>query len=42
MAGAWIAMALDAPLWVTLAFVGVFLVKTALDIAFMAYYQKRM
>ena len=42
MAGAWIAMALDAPLWVTLAFVGVFLLKTALDIAFMAYYQKRM
>ncbi len=42
MAGAWIAVALDAPLWITLTFVGVFLLKTALDIVFMAYYQKRM
>lgn len=42
MAGAWIAIAFDAPLWITLAFVGVFLLKTALDIVFTAYYQKRM
>ena len=42
MAGAWIAIFFDAPLWITLAFVGVFLLKTALDIVFTAYYQKRM
>ena len=42
MAGAWIAIFFDAPLWITLAFVGVFLLKTALDIMFTAYYQKRM
>ena len=42
MAGAWIAIFLNAPLWVTLAFVGVFLLKTALDLAFIAYYQRKM
>ena len=42
MAGAWIAIAFDAPLWITLAFVGVFLLKSALDIAFTVYYQKRI
>ena len=42
MLGAWISIFFDAPLWITLAFVGVFLLKTALDIVFTAYYQKRM
>ena len=42
MAGAWIAIFFDASLWITLAFVGVFLLKTVLDIVFTAYYQKRM
>lgn len=42
MGGAWAAILLDAPLWVTLAFVGVFLLKTVLDLAFIAYYQRRM
>ena len=42
MGGAWAAILLDAPFWVTLAFVGVFLLKTVLDLAFIAYYQRRM
>ena len=42
MGGAWAAIILDAPLWVTLAFVGVFLLKTVLDLAFIASYQRRM
>ena len=42
MGGAWAAIILDAPLWITLAFVGVFLLKTVLDLAFIAYYQRRM
>lgn len=42
MGGAWAAIILDAPLWVTLAFVGVFLLKTVLNLAFIAYYQRRM
>ena len=42
MGGAWAAIILDAPLWATLAFVGVFLLKTVLDLAFIAYYQRRM
>ena len=42
MLGAWISIYFEAPLWITLAFVGVFLLKTALDIVFTAYYQKRM
>lgn len=42
MAGAWIAVFLDAPLWITLTFVGVFLLKTILDLVFMAYYQRKM
>ena len=42
MLGAWISIFFVAPLWITLAFVGVFLLKTALEIVFTAYYQKRM
>ena len=42
MAGAWLAIFLDAPLWVTLALVGVFLLKTVLDLVLMAYYQRKL
>lgn len=42
MAGAWAAIFLDAPLWITLSLVGVFLLKTVLDFVFMAYYQRKM
>ena len=42
MAGAWTAIFFNAPLWVTLAFVGVFVLKTILDILLMAYYQRKM
>ncbi|BDF58961.1 hypothetical protein CE91St36_17780 [Christensenellaceae bacterium] len=42
MAGAWICIVIDAPLWVTLLLVGTFLLKTILDLVLMAYYQRRM
>lgn len=42
MAGAWVSIFFGAPLWVTLAFVGVFLLKTFLDLALVAYYQRKM
>ncbi len=42
MGGAWVSIFLDTPLWVTLSFVGVFLLKTVLDFVLMAYYQRKM
>lgn len=42
MAVAWIAIFLDAPLWVILAIVGVFISKTILEMCLMARYQKEM
>ena len=42
MAGAWIGIFLDAPMWITLLLVGIFLLKTVLDFIFMSYYQKKM
>ena len=42
MVAAWIAIFLDAPLWVILAAVGVFLFKTILEMCLMARYQKEM
>lgn len=42
IAGAWLGIFLDAPFWLTLLLVGVFLLKTILDFALIAYYQKRM
>lgn len=39
---AWAAIFLDAPLWVTLAAVGIFLFKTILEMCLMARYQKEM
>ena len=45
----WVLMALalvllfaDAPLWMTLACEGIFLLKTTLDLILIAYYEKRM
>lgn len=42
MAGAWISIFMDAPLWVTLSFVAAFLLKTVLDFSFLAYYSQKM
>lgn len=39
---AWAAILLDAPLWVTLALVGAFLVKTVAETILTAHYQKVM
>ncbi len=42
MAAAWAAIFWDAPLWVTLSFVGAFLLKTALDLILCAFYRHKM
>ncbi len=42
MAAAWAAIFLDAPLWVILAAVGIFLFKAILEMCLMARYQKEM
>lgn len=42
LAAAWMAILLDAPLWVILAAVGIFLCKTILEMCLMARYQQRM
>jgi hypothetical protein len=42
MAAAWVCIFLEAPLWITLSFIGVFLGKTALELYLMSYYDKRM
>lgn len=42
MAAAWLSIALDAPLWVTLTAVGVFVGKSALEWCLMARYQRQM
>lgn len=42
MTTAWIAILLDAPLWVTLALVGAFLTKTLLETILTVHYQKVM
>jgi len=42
IAAAWAAILLDAPLWVTLALVSAFLVKTVLETILTAHYQKVM
>ena len=39
---AWLAIGLGAPLWVTLAAVGVFLAKSVLELCLMARYQREM
>lgn len=42
MAAAWAGIFLKAPLWMILAFVGIFLFKTILELCLMAKYQKEM
>ncbi len=42
MAASWVAILLDAPLWVILAAVGIFLSKTFFEMLLMARYQKEM
>ena len=39
---AWISVGLGAPLWVTLAAVGVFVAKSVLELVLMARYQREM
>ncbi len=42
MAAAWVAIFLDAPMWLILSAVGIFLFKTILEMCLMARYQKEM
>lgn len=42
MAAAWAGIFFNAPLWMILTFVGVFLFKTILELCLMAKYQKEM
>ena len=42
LAAAWISVGLGAPLWVTLAAVGVFVAKSVLELALMVRYQREM
>lgn len=42
LAAAWVAIFLDAPMWVILATTGVFLSKTIIEMCLMARYQKKM
>lgn len=42
LAGAWVAIAMDAPLWVSLAATGLFLVKSIVELVLILRYQKEM
>lgn len=42
IAAAWVAIFLDAPLWIILAAVGIFTFKTMIEMCLMAKYQKEM
>lgn len=42
LAAAWVAIFFDAPLWVILAAVGIFLFKTILEMCLTAGYQRKM
>lgn len=42
MVMAWVCIFLDAPLWMTLTCIGIFVAKTVLDLFLTAYYEKRM
>lgn len=42
IAAAWVAIFLDAPLWIILAAVGIFTFKSILEMCLMAKYQKEM
>ena len=42
LAAAWLSVGLGAPLWITLAAIGVFVGKSVLELCLMARYQKQM
>lgn len=42
LAAAWLSVGLDAPLWITLAAIGVFVGKSVLELCLMVRYQKLM
>ena len=42
LVAAWVSIGLDAPLWVTVAAVGVFLAKSFLDLFLIFHYRKQM
>lgn len=42
MAAAWLSIGFGAPLWITLAAVGVFLGKSVLELCLMVRYQREM
>lgn len=42
MAGAWVTIIVGAKLWITLLLIGVFILKTAVELLFIAYYQRKM
>lgn len=42
LAAAWVAIFLDAPLWVILTAIGIFFFKTVLELILMSRYQKEM
>lgn len=41
LVAAWVSIGLDAPLWVTVAAVGVFLAKSFLDLFLIFHYRNR-
>ena len=42
LAAAWLSIGLDAPLWITLAAIGVFVGKSVLELCLIARYQQQM
>lgn len=42
LAASWVAIGLDAPLWVTLSLVGAFVLKSVLELFLMVKYQREM
>lgn len=42
MAGAWVCIFFDIPIWIVLILVGAFLLKTIIDFILMTYYQHKM
>ena len=42
MAGAWVTIIAGTKLWITLVLIGVFLLKTVIELALMAYYRGKM
>ena len=42
LAGAWVSIAMGAPLWVSLAATGLFLVKSIIELVLILRYQKEM